>query len=142
MDWIVTLLQWCGAVLTTSWGTVSLIEIIWTAQAVSGLITALWGLITAQQDLTAVERHRAPNTVAQQKRELVARYSRRREGVSTYAQVALVISGVRAMWLPPNPSSTQAGALIIGLVFFTLAAALTGCSLLERLDRRRFNRLP
>lgn len=100
-------------------GTVSVVEILWTAMSIAGIIVCGrgWGMASKV-------KRRLVESGLNGVRMLAANESIRQERMATLQQVAFLLTGIVAMSNPPNPSSPNWWApLIIGLALIFAAAA-------------------
>jgi hypothetical protein len=117
------------------------IEWIWTLVAALGLIAALLVFGITLGDLMRIRANSALSPRERIDQTLVAKMNRRNQGVASYLQTVMLVIGIRALFLPPNPASSELGTLIVGIVFVSGAGLLTWSSILTLIDRIRFDRM-
>jgi hypothetical protein len=117
-----------------SWGTVTIIEVIWTAVAGIGLAVSIWALNDAVATLRYLEA-RSINGA----RHLTARANTRNEVIRTLIHGMYLILGIIALAAPPaNPAHPiSATSVIIGVGLITTVTLLITKTIWSRHDRQR-----
>lgn len=100
-----------------NWGTVDLLELIWTVAALPGLVVWVVNLHSARQSLYAVRQAGLRDA-----RAAVARYAVRKSWVMIHLAAVFALIGVISMARPPNPEVPAWDALRVLLTLGLLSA--------------------
>jgi hypothetical protein len=121
--------------------TADLLEVLYTLAAVLGMIGALGASGYAARDWRAHRRYPDADRTEQRRLRLVTSTVLTNRLISVITQTGIVLLGLRAMSLPPNPASTDAGTRLAGLILLTISVVASAAALLDFVRRYQFSRL-
>lgn len=132
-DWLNDALLW---LITVHYGSASLLEAVWTAAAVVGLLTTIWLWRQSVLDRDALER--ATDFRPGGPRAIVAQGNARDNMYELVVEAFLVLVGVIALLTPSARTVPSAYGIILALGATGIAVLLTVGAVQNHRDRRRF----